>query len=76
MLAYTIKFSGTRVTFRLNVDNIFDKIYLSESADDLQYDPTVTSRPNDYEIGKGGSAYNRVYTGFGRTWTLGAKVNF
>lgn len=74
MLSYTLKYGGNKITFRLNVDNIFDKMYLSESVDDTKYNPADAK---DFEIGKNGSGKsNRVYTGFGRTWTFGAKVNF
>lgn len=74
MLSYTVKFSGTKVTFRLNVDNILDKEYIAESVDDVKYNPADAT---DFRIGDNGSGKsNRVYPGFGRTWTLGAKVNF
>ncbi len=74
MLSYTLKYHGNKITFRLNVDNVFDKIYLSESVDDTKYNP---SDATDFVIGNNGSGKsNRVYTGFGRTWTIGAKVNF
>lgn len=79
MLSYTIKFNGAKVTFRLNVDNIFDKIYIAESTTDHKYDPPGAATPitNDFKIGDNGSGIrNTVYPGFGRTWTLGAKVNF
>lgn len=74
MLSYSLKYGGSKITFRLNVDNIFDKVYLSESVDDTKYNPADAK---DFEIGKNGSGKsNRVYTGFGRTWALGIKVNF
>jgi outer membrane receptor protein involved in Fe transport len=74
MLSYTFKLEQKRVTLRLNVDNLFDKEYIAESVDDTKYNPADTT---DFEIGKNGSGKrNRVYMGFGRTWTIGAKVNF
>lgn len=74
MLSYTIKYNQSKITFRLNVDNILDKRYIAESADDTKYNPADAK---DFKIGDNGSGKsNRVYPGFGRTWTLGAKVNF
>jgi iron complex outermembrane receptor protein len=74
MLSYVLRYNEHRITFRLNVDNIFDKIYLSESVDDTKYN---SADAKDFVIGDNGSGKsNRVYTGFGRTWTLGIKVNF
>lgn len=79
MLSYTVKIRGNKVTFRLNVDNIFDEKYIAESTTDVLYDPPGSGTPvaKDFIIGNGGSGLNnRVYPGFGTTWTLGAKVNF
>ncbi|NII25767.1 TonB-dependent receptor [Pseudoflavitalea sp. X16] len=80
MLSYTIKFNGTKVTFRLNVDNILDEEYIAESTTDNKYNPnpgTTGYDAKDFIIGNNGSGKkNTVYPGFGRTWTLGAKVNF
>lgn len=74
MLSYTVKLKSTKVTFRLNVDNIFDTEYIAESVDDTKYNP---SDATDFRIGDNGSGKrNRVYPGFGRTWTIGAKLNF
>lgn len=74
MLSYIFRIDGKKITFRLNVDNIFDKEYIAESSDDVKYDP---NDPKDFKIGDNGSGKkNRVYPGFGRTWTIGAKVNF
>jgi outer membrane receptor protein involved in Fe transport len=79
MLSYTVKVNGKKVTFRLNVDNIFDKEYIAESTGDVKYIPQGQTGYNakDFVIGdKGSGLNNRVYPGFGTTWTLGAKVNF
>lgn len=79
MLSYTIKIKGNKITFRLNVDNILDKEYIAESTTDNKFDPPGSATPvaKDFIIGDTGSGIrNTVYPGFGRTWTLGAKVNF
>ena len=74
MLSYSFKLDGQRITFRANVDNIFDKLYIAESTDDVKYNPADAT---DFVIGDNGSGKrNRVNPGFGRTWTLGVKVNF
>jgi outer membrane cobalamin receptor len=74
MLSYSFNMEQKKITLRLNVDNVFDKIYIAESVDDTKYNP---SDATDFKIGDNGSGKrNRVYPGFGRTWTIGAKVNF
>lgn len=74
MLSYTFNLEQKKVTLRLNVDNILDNIYIAESVDDRKYD---ADDPTDFVIGDNGSGKrNRVYPGFGRTWSIGAKVNF
>jgi iron complex outermembrane recepter protein len=74
VLSYVFNIDQKKITIRLNVDNILDKEYIAESVDDTKYDPTD---PKDFKIGDNGSGKrNRVYPGFGRTWTIGAKLNF
>ena len=74
MLSYSFKLNGQRITFRGNVDNVFDKRYIAESTDDIKYNP---ADPTDFVIGDNGSGKrDRVNPGFGRTWTVGVKVNF
>lgn len=74
MLSYTFNIREQKITLRANVDNVFDKQYIAEFADDVKYNP---NDPMDFLIGKNGlGKSNRVNPGFGRTWTLGAKINF
>lgn len=74
MLSYVFKVEEKKITLRLNVDNILDERYIAESVDDTKYNPADAT---DFVIGDNGSGKrNRVYAGFGRTWTIGAKVNF
>jgi outer membrane receptor protein involved in Fe transport len=81
VLSYVWRMKDNRkVTLRLNVDNVFDKIYIAESTTDTKYNPnpgTPGYDANDFVIGDTGSGRkNQLYPGFGRTWTIGAKVNF
>ncbi|AFD06399.1 TonB-dependent receptor [Solitalea canadensis] len=71
-LSYSTKISHTAVTFRGQVDNIFDKVYIAESYTDTPF----TNRQGSFEIGTGGSSSNQVNMGFGRTFSLGMQVKF
>jgi outer membrane receptor protein involved in Fe transport len=60
---------GNSIDFRVNVNNLLDTIYISESdtnnfaeAGDPTYDGIATS--------------NRVFFGFGRTWNASVRINF
>ncbi|MEQ9439954.1 MAG: TonB-dependent receptor [Cyclobacteriaceae bacterium] len=72
-VAYTFPLGGLDATFRVNVNNVFDNVYISESDSNIAYDPENDS---DVEYGTGGSIYNNVYYGFGRTWNAGLKIQF
>ena len=63
-----------KIGFRVyaNFNNLLDKEYMSESESNVLYDPDR----DDFSIGSNGSPRNRVYYGFGRTWTSGLKVTF
>lgn len=81
MISYVWRMKDNKkVTFRLNVDNVFDNMYIAESTNDVKYNPnpgTPGYDANDFVIGDNGSGRkNQLYPGFGRTWSLGAKVNF
>lgn len=74
VLSIKFKLGATRLTWRLNVDNILDKEYISESTNDVAYDPTDAT---DFIIGNNGSGKrSQVYIGFGRTWTTSLRLNF
>nr|WKN37610.1 TonB-dependent receptor [Tunicatimonas sp. TK19036] len=72
-VAYTFPIGKLDATLRVNVNNVFDNIYISESDTNIAYDAEDDS---DVEYGTGGSIYNRVYYGFGRTWNAGLKIQF
>ncbi len=68
-LTFTAPFLGESLSFRLNVNNVLDEVYISESdtnffasAGDETYDGIATG--------------NRVYFGFGRTWNASLRFNF
>ncbi len=56
-------------TFRLNVYNVFDRVYISES------DTNIFAKKGDATY-KGISTSNRVFFGAGRTWNASARINF
>lgn len=60
---------GNSIDFRLNVNNVFDTIYISES------DTNNFIEAGD-PVYEGISATNRVYFGFGRTWNARISYNF
>lgn len=72
-ISYNFNLSGLDLTWRLNVNNILNNEYISESETNILYDP---EDPEDVEYGENGSIYNIAYFGFGRTWNMGLKVRF
>lgn len=68
-LSYGLPLGDSRLSFRLNVNNVFDTTYIAESdtnnfveAGDVTYDGINVS--------------NRVFFGFGRTWNASVRFNF
>ncbi len=57
------------LNFRLNVNNVFDELYISESA-------TNRHAEAGDETWRGINTRNRVYFGFGRTWNFSVRYNF
>ncbi len=73
------------VNFRLNVNNVFDKVYIAESksnifASDVKTAAVGTTPAVTYEqagaLYKGVATANQVYFGFGRTWNFSLRYNF
>ena len=69
------------VNFRLNVNNVFDKIYIAEGKTNIFASDFVsgTSGPTYASSGKtynGVATANSVYFGFGRTWNFSLRYNF
>ena len=65
-------FEGFDTTFKLNVDNLWDHIYISEASSSTQYlvDNTTTATWNGIDT------RNSVHFGWGRTWSASVRFNF
>ena len=71
------------LNFRLNVNNVLDEVYISESRTNIFADDNVSSSnpslgtyaSND-RLYDGVANANQVYFGYGRTWNFGVKYNF
>ena len=72
-ISYNFPIGGVDATVRLNVNNLFDNVYISESDTNILYDP---ENQNDAQYGTNGSIRNRVFYGFGRTWNSSLVVRF
>ena len=60
---------GTHWTLRVNVNNLLDKVYISESETNIHADENSTTW-------NGIDVRNSVWFGFGRTWNASLKYNF
>ncbi|MFT4661043.1 MAG: hypothetical protein ACI8XB_001314 [Patiriisocius sp.] len=60
------------LSFRLNVNNVFDTVYISESATN----DVVDAETNEEDIYNGINKSNKVFFGFGTTWNFGVRYNF
>ena len=60
---------GNNATFRLNVNNLFDTVYIAESNTNIHADDNSTTW-------NGIDNRNSVWFGFGRTWNASLKYNF
>jgi outer membrane receptor protein involved in Fe transport len=69
-LSYKMNIKKNSLTFRLNVNNVFDKFYIEYSNDGQFVDDTTT------DVWKGVDTRNQVSIGFGRTWNFGVKYAF
>ena len=67
------------VNFRVNVNNVFVKVYIAESSTNV-FASDIKSGTQTYE--QAGATYNgvatanKVFFGFGRTWNFGISYNF
>lgn len=68
--SWNVKEVGFRVY--VNFNNLLDEEYMSESESNTLFN----ADRDDFSIGDNGSPRNRVYYGFGRTWSSGLKVTF
>ncbi|MEY2703755.1 MAG: hypothetical protein RLY43_2394, partial [Bacteroidota bacterium] len=77
------KDKANSVNFRLNVNNVLDKVYIAESRTNnrtkTQADFTTEALYNNYintQTYNGVDVSNQVYFGFGRTWNLSVAYKF
>lgn len=85
-LSYKILVGKTKsnsVNFRLNVNNLFDKVYIAEGKTNIFADDNVnTANPAAGTYASNGLTYqgiataNQVYFGFGRTWNFNLRFDF
>ncbi|MCR9064780.1 MAG: TonB-dependent receptor [Cytophagales bacterium] len=68
-LTARFKLFGNTSTFRLNANNVFDTVYISESQTNIHPDA-------DSVTWNGVDVRNSVWFGFGRTWNASLKLNF
>ena len=66
---YVGKEKQKSIFLRLNVNNVFDETYISESWDNNH------AQPGD-ETWNGISTSNRVFFGWGRAWNFSLRYNF
>lgn len=69
------------VNFRLNVNNVLDRIYIAESrtntfADDFISGTSGPTYQSSGQVYKGIATSNQVYFGFGRTWNFSLRYDF
>jgi outer membrane receptor protein involved in Fe transport len=71
------------LNFRLNVNNVLDEVYISESRTNIFADDNVSStNPALGTWASTGRTYNgvangnQVFFGFGRTWNFSLSYNF
>ncbi len=71
------------IIFRLNINNLFDEVYLSELTSNIKTTDNInSSNPALGTYQSNGRVYNGIadgnqgYFGFGRTWNIGLRYNF
>lgn len=71
------------LVFGLNINNLFDNLYISESDTNIDVSDKIDSRnPNSPTYEEAGRVYdgiadgNRVYFGWGRSWNASVKFRF
>ena len=63
---------GTNGCFRVNVNNLFDTVYIAESNTNIRAAEDAT----EDQLWNGIDKSNFVWFGFGRTWNASLKFNF
>lgn len=82
-ITYRMNFTKTSLTLRLNVNNVFDNVYISEMTSNVQTtdlvdadDPTAGTYASNGLVYNGLATANNVFFGNGRTWNFGMRFNF
>ena len=82
-ITYRMNFTKTSLTFRLNVNNVFDNVYISEMTSNVQTtdlvdadDPAAGTYASNGLVYDGLATANNVFFGNGRTWNFGMRFNF
>ncbi|TPG33378.1 TonB-dependent receptor [Flavobacterium pectinovorum] len=85
-LSYKIlvgKTNSNSVNFRLNVNNVFDKVYIAEGKTNIFASDNINAaNPAAGTYASNGLTYqgiataNQVYFGFGRTWNFSLRYDF
>ena len=71
-LGFTTRFDlfGNAASFRFNVNNLLDAVYIAESNTNIHASSDETQNWN------GINTANSVWFGFGRTWNASLRYNF
>jgi outer membrane cobalamin receptor len=77
------KNNANSVVFRVNVNNVLDEVYISESRTNIFADdnvsatnPALGTYASNNRLYDGVANANQVYFGFGRTWNFSLRFNF
>jgi hypothetical protein len=73
---YGFVLGGLDVTVNVNVNNLLDTKYISESETNIMYDPDNATDTEWGVYGDNGSVRNIAYWGFGLTYNAGIKIRF
>jgi outer membrane receptor protein involved in Fe transport len=75
--------SKDSVVFRINVNNVFDEIYLSELTSNIKVTDNISSTnaalgtyQSKGRVYNGIADANQGFFGFGRTWNVAIRYNF
>ena len=77
------KFNSNGVVFRININNVFDEVYLSELSSNIKVTDNISTSnaslgtyQSNNRVYKGIADGNQGYFGFGRTWNFSIRYNF
>ncbi|WP_281336713.1 TonB-dependent receptor [Flavobacterium eburneipallidum] len=77
------KFKSNSVVFRVNINNVFDEVYLSELSSNIKVTDNISTSnaslgtyQSNNRVYKGIADGNQGYFGLGRTWNFSVRYNF